>query len=167
MHIIGRGNYAEANDAVRDILMLYFDLVENTNGFGHAANVHIRFDPLKFIDADVENDGYYYTDIDLLRAGSAIAILCTYYDLWCEEQSFPDHPRTRHYEAALAQGRLGNFPDIEAALRNIIQQGKIPLDDPRFDQALAPIYQKYVLGLFARLAQTVPRHIYPPSASSE
>ncbi len=153
MHMIGSKNYPEALDAIRDILMLYVDLVDNTQGFGHAADTCIRFDRLKFVDAQVEQDGYYYVDLELLRAGSAIAIVCIFYDLWCEGQSLSGHPASACYEVAIGSGRLSHFPDIEAVLRDAVARKFMSLDDPWFDQVLTPIYRKYVLGFFDRLAQ--------------
>jgi hypothetical protein len=153
MHVVSSQNYPEALDAVRDILMLYVDLADNTRGFGHAADTYIRFDRLKFVDAQVEQDGYYYVDLDLLRAGSAIAIVCVFYDLWSEEQSLSGNLRSERYEVAVTGGRLSHFPDIEAVLRDAIARKYMFLDDPWFEQVLTPIYRKYVLGFFARLAQ--------------
>lgn len=153
MHLINGDNYLEAADAIRDILMLYVDLADSTAGFGHAANVHVRFDPLKFVDAEVDHStGYYFVDIDLLRQGSAIAILCEFYDLWSEEQPLSGHMRSEAYETALAAKRFNRFADIEAVLSQAIRRRDMPLDDRWFEEALAPIYRKYVLGFFNRLA---------------
>lgn len=152
MHIITQENYGDAADAVRDILMMYVDLADGYQGFGHASDVHIRFDPLKFIDADVDGEPVYYVDLDLVRAGSAVAILCAFYDLWCEEQPLAEHHRTIRYQAAVNQGRLSAFPDIEAIVREAIVRNEMSLNDPWFEDAVVPIYRKYVLGLFRRLA---------------
>jgi hypothetical protein len=152
MHEIGSENYLEAEDAIRDILMLYVDLAGNTSGFGHAADVYIRFDPLKFVDAEVKSDGYNYVDLELLRAGSAIAIVCVFYDLWSEEQPLSGQSRSERYEVALSESRLARFPDIEGVLREAVNRNNMRLDDPWFEQALVPIYRKYVLGFFDRLA---------------
>lgn len=154
MHVIGGENYLEAAEAIRDILMLYVDLTDTTAGFGHNADVHIRFDPIKFVDAEVKTDGYYYVDLDLLRAGSAIAIVCVFYDLWSEEQPLSGNSMSARYEIALSNGRLARFPDIETVLREAIARNQMPLDDPWFERALIPIYRKYVLEFFARLAST-------------
>ena len=151
MHVIDRDNHGEALDAMRDILMLYVDLTD-TRGFGHAADIHIRFDPLMFVDAQTDGSSAVYVDMDLLRAGSAIAILCTFYDLWCEEQHLKDNSRGERYQLALEQGRLAAFPDVEAVLREAIRRDHMPIDDPWMDEAVEPIYRKYVLGFFRRLA---------------
>jgi hypothetical protein len=152
MHVIGDDNYPEAAEAIRDILMLYADLAGSTAGFGHAADVHVRFDPLKFVDAEAASGARHYVDLDLLREGSAIAILCVFYDLWCEDQPLSGHAASLRYEAALAEGRLHRFGDIEAVLRAAIERSPVAPDDPWFDAALAPIYRTYVRGYFARLA---------------
>ncbi|MDP3736185.1 MAG: hypothetical protein Q8R02_02280 [Hyphomonadaceae bacterium] len=134
--------------------MMYVDLADHTAGFGHAADVYIRFDPLKFIDAEIETDGYHYVDLDLLRLGSAIAILCLFYDLWCEEQALVGNPGTARFEIALATGRLARFPDVEAVISEAMLRPEMAIDDPWFDTAVAPIYRKYVVSFFGRLASS-------------
>ena len=152
MHLITSENYLEAAEAIRDILMMYVDMADGYHGFGHASDVHIRFDPLRFIDAQTDNEAYYI-DLDLLRSGSAIVILCVYYDLWAEEQFVHGHPRNVRYQSALDDGRLSAFPDIEAVIREALGRGEMSIDDPWFDEAVAPIYRKYVRGFFRRLAE--------------
>jgi hypothetical protein len=152
MHVIGKHNYEEALDAVRDILMTYVDLADATAGFGHNANVYVRFDPLKFVDAMVEDEGVYFVDLDLLRAGSAIVILCAFYNVWIEEQELDGHPLTREFQAAVGEGRLARFPDIEGVITEAIRRNGAPLEDQWIEEAVAPIYRKYVLGFFAKLA---------------
>lgn len=154
MHIINRENYVEANDAVRDILMMYVDMASSYAGFGHASDTYIRFDPLRFVDAIVADDGYHYVDLDLLRSGSAIAVLCAFYDLWCEEQPVADHLRTSVYQAAIEAGRFARFPDVEAVIREAIARNVMALDDPWFDEAVTPIYRKYVIALFGELSRS-------------
>ena len=152
MHVISSENYREAEEAVRDILMLYVDLADATAGSGHAADVHIRFDPLRFVDARGDGTRNHYVDLDLLRAGSAIAVVCAIYDLWCEEQHLQGNPLVIRYEAALDGGRLSAFPDIEELLRTAFARAYLPLEDPWIEEAVGPIYRKYVLGFFRRLA---------------
>lgn len=151
MHVINSENYHEAEDAVRDILMLYVDLADATAGFGHAAGVYVRFDPLKFVDTEGDGTPNHYVDLDLLRAGSAVAMVCAFYDLWNEDQHLQGHPLSKRYEAALNEGRLSAFPDIEEVLRAAIRRDYMPIDDPWFEEAVVPIYRKYVLGFFRRL----------------
>jgi hypothetical protein len=153
MHIINAANYEEAADAVRDILMTYVDLVDATRGFGHNADVYVRFDPLKFIDAEVEDTGRYYVDLELLRSGSAVAILCAFYNLWTEEQELDGHPDTKRFQVAVEEGRLSRFPDIESVIAEAIRRNCATIEDLWIDHAVAPIYRKHVLGFFARLAQ--------------
>jgi hypothetical protein len=152
MHVIGEHNYEEALDAVRDVLMTYVDLADSTAGFGHNADAYIRFDPLKFVDAEVENAGYYYVDLDLLREGSAIAILCAFYNVWTEEREIDGNPLTKEFQAAIVEGRLARFPDIEGVITEAIRRNGARLEDQWIEEAVAPIYRKYVLGYFARLA---------------
>lgn len=153
MHLITSDNYEEALDAVRDVLLMYEEMASDYEGFGHASDVYVRFDPLKFIDAETDEKAYY-VNVDLLQSGSAVAILCAFYDLWCEEQGLSNHPLTKHYQDALESGRLRQFPDIEEVIRAAIARDVMPLEDGWFDEAVLPIYRKYVLGLFARLASS-------------
>lgn len=151
MHTITISNYGEALEAVRDILLMYVDMAESYNGFGHNGDVAIRFDPLQFIDAETDQTAHY-VDLNLLRAGCAIAILFQYYNRWVEEQGLANNIYLAKYQAALDEGRLGLFPDIEQIIRAAVVRDPMPIDDPWFDEAVAPIYRKYVIGLFARLA---------------
>lgn len=152
MYIINSGNYEKAADAVRDILMMYVDLADSTAGFGHNADVYIRFDPLMFIDAEVEESGSYYVDLELLRAGSAIALLCAFYNVWVEEHELEGHPMTNRFRVAVEEGRLSRFPDIEGVISEAIRRNCAPLEDQWIEEAVAPLYRKYVVGFFARLA---------------
>lgn len=140
----------EALQAIRDILLLYVDMAESYAGFGHAVDCNLRFDPLRFVDATLETPPGRapVVDLDLLRAGSAVAVLCALYDEWCE---FETVTGGRYREAILA-GRLSAAPDIEQVARTALDRGEIPLDDPWFDAAVEPIYRKYVVGYFTRLA---------------
>ncbi|WP_374275081.1 hypothetical protein [Brevundimonas sp.] len=151
MHTITMSNYEEALEAIRDILLMYVDMAESYDGFGHNGNVAIRFDPLQFIDVETDQKAHY-VDLNLLRAGCAIAILFEYYNRWGEEQGLVHNIYLARYQAALDEGRLGLFPDVEEIIRAAVARDPMPLDDPWFDEAVAPIYRKYVIGLFARLA---------------
>lgn len=151
MHVLTAENYEEAVDAVRDILMMYVDLANSYHGFGHASDVYIRFDPFRFVDAQSDDEAYY-VDLDLLRAGCAVAMVCAMYDLWCEDQPLRGHGYADRVEAALDSGRLKAFPDIEAVLREAMRRGRMAMDDPWFEEAVVPVYRKYVLGFFRKLA---------------
>lgn len=166
MHLITSENYLEAAEAIRDILMMYVEMADGYGRFGHASDVHIRFDPLRFINAETD-DKAYYIDLDLLRSGSAIAILCTYYDLWAEEDRVYSHPGNKRYQSALDGGRFSAFPDIEAVIREALSRDEIPANDPWFDEAVVPIYRKYVRGFFQRLASAdrSERWERPPSST--
>lgn len=152
MHTITTENYGEALEAVRDILLMYVDMAESYQGFGHAVDAAIRFDPLRFVDAEVGEQGYL-VDLELLRAGSAIAVLCYLYDAWAEEQSIAG-PHTERYQRALTLGKLRHVPDIEAVAVEALRRDKMSLNDSWFADAVAPIYRKYVLGYFRRLAES-------------
>lgn len=154
MQIINDENYGEAIDAVKDILMMYVYLA-NTAGFGHNADVCIRFDPLKYIDAEADDPGTNYVDLDLLQSGSAVAILCAFYNLWTEEQELDRVPYTKPVQAAVDEGRFNKFPDIEAVIVEAIRRNSAPIEDLWIEDALVPIYRKYILSFFTQLARQV------------
>jgi hypothetical protein len=152
MHTITRENYEEAQEATRDILMMFVDMAESYLGFGHAVDIAVRFDPLKFVDAERAPE-VVWVDIDLLRSGSAVAVLASLYDLWCEFEAVDVPHRGSRQKQAIEAGRLHHFPDIEAVAREALRRDRMPLEDPWFDEAVRPIYRKHVLGYFRRLSE--------------
>jgi hypothetical protein len=150
-HKITSENHGEALDAIRDILLLYVDMAESYLGFGHATDINVRFDPLKFVDAELINrDGYApLVDMPLLRTGSAIAILCSLYDEWCEFEAVVGC----RFKDAIQAGRLGLVPDIDRVAREALQRGHMRLEDPWFDEAVEPVYQRHVVGYFEALSK--------------
>lgn len=150
-HTITSENYSEALDAIRDILLLYVDMAESYSGFGHATNINVRFDPLKFVDAELITPAGYapLVDMTLLRTGAAVAILCSLYDEWCEFEAVVG----RRFKEAIRAGRLGLVPDIDRAAREALQRGDMRLEDPWFDKAVEPIYQRHVVGYFEALSK--------------
>ncbi|HEV2079043.1 MAG TPA: hypothetical protein VGR19_03975, partial [Allosphingosinicella sp.] len=79
--------------------------------------------------------------------------MCAFYNLWTEEQELGGHPLTKRFQAAVDEGRLSRFPDIEGVIAEAIRRNCAPIEDLWIEDAVAPIYRKYVLGFFARLAQ--------------
>jgi hypothetical protein len=150
-HTITNENYTEALDAIRDILLLYVDMAESYSGFGHATNINVRFDPLKFVDAELINPPGYapLVDMTFLRTGSAVAILCSLYDEWCEFEAVVG----RRFKDAIQAGRLGLVPDIDRVAREALQRGDMRLEDRWFDEAVEPIYQRHVIGHFEALSK--------------
>ena len=152
MHTVTLENYEEAQEATRDILTMFVDMAESYSGFGHAVDIALRFDPLKFVDADLSPD-VVWVDIDLLRSGSAVAVLASLYDLWCEVEAVDVPHRNRLQKEAIEAGRLHHSPDIEAVAREALRRDRMPLEDPWFEEVVQPIYRKHVLGYFRRLSE--------------
>ncbi len=148
-HTVTAENRPEAIDAIRDILLLYVDMAESYVGFGHAVDADLRFDPLRFVDAVLDTPPGYapLVDLDLLRAGSAIAILCFLYDEWCEFEAVTGG----RYRDAILSGRLSATPDIEQVAQTALARRDMALEDPWFDAAVQPVYRKYVARYFAEL----------------
>lgn len=153
MHLITRDNYSEAADAVRDILMMYVDLAGD-QVFIHNVDVHIRFDPLKFVDARPDTTDTYYVDLDLLQAGSALAIVALFHTFWEEERGGYAGRRTEEFKQAILGGRLAHLPDIEAVLLEFLNGEHMDMNDPWFDDATKALIEARVIPFFRGL---VPR----------
>jgi hypothetical protein len=152
-HEITFDNYKDAEEAIRYILMMYVEMAEAYSGFGHAIDVNIPL-ALKYVDADLITPAGTapLIDLDLLRIGSGIGLLCFVYDFWSEHDSV-NLPRDSEIRSAIEGGRLAFVPDVERVAREAIQRDYLPQDDPWFDQAVEPIYQRYVVGYFERLSR--------------
>lgn len=144
----------EARDALRDILLMYVDMADSYGGFGHATALAVRFDPLKFVGADLIDgpEGELGIDLAFLRTGSAIALLCRLFDEWCEtDQITLDGAGQRAFQA-LAAGRLRHVPDVEAVVRECFDRAGHAPDSVWLKTRVAPIYERHVRGFFLRMA---------------
>lgn len=149
---ISSENYQIANDAVRDILFMYRDLIESYAGFGHGIDTG-TFDAVEFLKIDVrEQPGSNLDlDIELIRTGAAISILCGLLDSWDEGVAPSDWMGTtgligRSY-IELSNGRFAFDDLIENAVRSAFD------DEQRFLATLRPVYEKHVIGYFKELVK--------------
>lgn len=149
-HLITRDNIEEASHALAQVLLLFVDMAESYSGFGHAADASVRLDALKFVDAQLESyEGYApLLDLQLLRSGSGLAILCSLYDDCVEEAGQP-----RRFADEVKAGKLRHIPDIESAALAIIENFPDWSENPALDEVVEPIYHKYVVGYFERLSR--------------
>lgn len=149
---INIGNYERAAHAIRDILYMYVDLVEGYGGFGHGIDVG-TFNPLDFIDAETvkpPEQGYVLgLDLELLHAGSGIALLCALSDALYDHEVTGDvaSPEIQAAKSAFLAGRLGHLQNIEKAFAL-----GLGTDELAFRRQLTAIFSEYVIGSFARLA---------------
>lgn len=150
MHVVSRETLGEANDAVRDILVMYVNVAEE-GLILHNADWPIRFDPLMYVDAVQDSERSYYVDMDLLRTGAALAMVARYYSAWSEEQGVHAWKDTERYAAAVAAGRLAHLPAIEAVLVEHLSGRHAAPDDPWFDQVTPSLCETYVRSYFRRL----------------
>lgn len=149
MHIVTADNADELYDAYRDTAMMFADIAEQ-GGRLTDANVWVRFDPLKFVDA--RHDGKFnYGDLDLARTGAALAILCDFYDRWEEERPLEDE-HTAPFIDAIRAGRLSSFDDIVSTILEASRRENAGTLNPWFNDAIRPIYRRYVQSWFAKRA---------------
>ncbi|AFY73632.1 hypothetical protein Syn7502_01572 [Synechococcus sp. PCC 7502] len=142
-------NVHEAENAIRDILYMYYDLVKSYKGFGH--NIESgKFNPLNYIDAVLEEPiGYTFAvDIELLQNGSAVALLCDLVNMWDEFETSDVQvsPIIDQIKAALVSGRFRHLPEFQKA----IELG-LGNSEEAFRKEIISIYQKHVCGYFNRM----------------
>jgi len=155
MHVVNQENFLEAVDAVRDILLMYVNLAGDGRII-HNADWPIRFDPLVYVDAVQDNARTCYVDMDLLRAGSALAMVARYFSAWSEEQGVHAWTDTERYAAAVAGGRLAHLPEIEGVLVEHLSGRHAAPEDPWFDQVTTALCETFVRGYFRRLGDPAP-----------
>ncbi len=137
---------------------MYVDLAESC-GFAHGIDAG-SFDPFQFIDAIVEVAPEYASpvDIDLLRQGSAIAILCGLYNMWSEFDNVNNGGWwSERLHTAIAQARFEYCPDVEQLLVETFKRNP-GYGDTWFEEKFKPIYKKYVADYFTRLGSLPNTH---------
>lgn len=140
------------DDAIRHILFMYRDMAESYDGFGHNIDTGLgRFDAPAILDLPDDAD-LPSSELELLRTGAAIALLCDLSDAWDEEgDASGTHLRLITARLVLQSGGFGQYPEIAKAFE--LGFGK---DETAFRQQLSVVYARYVRGYFARLAGMVP-----------
>jgi hypothetical protein len=138
MHIVDAQTGKRAQDAIRDILYLYRDLVAYEGVVGdHDLGA---FDPWEFLQATRYGSWVIDDDLKLLHQGSAVAIICDLVDEM--EQRRGDIERVRQ---ALESGLFDDLPTAKEALQ-------VGLAGPRqMVDASAPVYREYVIGYLSSL----------------
>jgi hypothetical protein len=144
---INEENYMVAISAIRDILYMYYDLVESYNGFGHNIDTG-NFDPIFFADCYLfEREGISFgIDVNILHEGSAVAILCKLSDYWDENDTLPKDKFILEVERLLSENRVDHLPLAEQAIKEAFQ------DEESFRDLLDKVYKSYVLQRFGKLA---------------
>ena len=132
-----------AQDAMRDILYMYWNLASSWGGFGHNVETG-RFNQYLCIDATLEDTGWSeVADLKILHEGSAIKLLCFLSD-HLDEREEPPSPLSwfgQRLRDLLNLGRLDHLPEAKIA----IELGLLG-DSGQFRSQLALIYKLYVVG---------------------
>ena len=138
----------DVEESIRHILFMYRDLIESYGGFGHDIDTGLgRFDAPAVIHL-VSGDDIQPRDLELLRIGAAVALLCDLSDAWDEAGDPADGgPRLDAARDALNHGKFQPFPEIAKAFE--LGFGR---DETAFREQLAVVYERYVRGYFAQLA---------------
>lgn len=145
---INAENYTQAIAAIRDILYMYYDLVESYEGFGHSIETG-SFDPIFFADCYLfEREGTTLgIDVNILHEGAAVAILCKLSDYWDDNDMSVEDEFLLQVKQILSEGKLDHLPLAEQAI-------KIAFDDEEeFRDTLDEVYKNYVVRRFRKLAE--------------
>ena len=144
MHIITLDNAEEARVAAHDIIGMCIEL-ETYSGFSYGIDTGY-FDPFVYINSRifVNLNTALPVDIELLHESSAIALLCHFYDIWCETKDINTTylERIRDTENT---GLLSEFKDIEEVIQGAFKRDLVR-DNLWLREALQPIYDKRVLS---------------------
>jgi hypothetical protein len=140
---------AEQEQAIRDILFLYWGLATTYGGIGGDDELG-SFDRWRWLqcEADYEAGDYgitvwcTYDDALLLRQGSAVALLSEMYGEWDR-----DRPCEQVWKVALEAGRFDHLPEARRAVEAGLQSPK------EMHEQLAIVYDEYVLAFFEMLAR--------------
>jgi hypothetical protein len=140
---INEENYKSAISAIRDILYMYYDLVES-EGFFHGTDTG-SFDPLAYADCYLSEP--LGIDVGILHEGATVAILCRLYDYWDEIGELPEHDQlVNEVRRMLPKGRFDHLPLAERAITAAFR------DEDEFWNLLPQVYKDYVVERFKKLA---------------
>ena len=90
--------------------------------------------------------------MELLRTGSAIALLCILVTNW-EEMDEPGPLYLQpHHREAVEQGRLRHTPDVEALIHSVLERDEVDPNEPWLREGLEAILRTHVRGFFRQLA---------------
>ena len=144
--IVDETNYPIADDAIRDILFMYRDMIDSYHGFGATIDVG-SFDAMAFLNCSVAEPLQPQTEEQLLQEGSAVCLLQRLYDTWAKSsgETLPATAFVSEVREALAQGRFDHLALARAALEAGFQS------EEAFWARLPKVYDAYVVGYFKRL----------------
>lgn len=126
--------------ARQDILAMYADLVRSYGGFGHNINVG-NFDVFRLLDGPILEKAEI--DVNFLRSGAAIALLCLLSDAWNEYKTadVPAWPIIPKIKTAYKAGKFDCIPEIKKAFE--LGFGN---SETLFREQLRLVYEKFVVG---------------------
>ena len=141
------------NNATAAVLLLYYHMA-TCGGFTNDETVYIDqsiFDGKRFVDVVVEEDQKNEIDQEFLRQGAIIFLLCDLNDIidQCEDW-YLSHEETKEILSLYDQGKMSAIPEV-SELISLLKVPEIELDYESYSEILSIIYEKYVLGAFARL----------------
>ena len=144
---INEDNFETAIAAIRDILYMYYDLVEGYEGFGHSIRTG-SFNPIFFADCYLyERAGIGLgIDVSILHEGAAVAIICKLSDYWDENKEMIEDDFVLQVKRILSEGRLDHLPLAEQAIKIAFE------DEDKFRDLLDEVYKSYVLQRFRKLS---------------
>lgn len=139
--------FVKANEAIKDILFMYRELVNYSDLFDDFGIEDGSFEPSIYVDCNAEELGINQDDVKLLHEGAAIKLICSVFQAWGQG----DYPNSEPHSVMIAKKllekeRLKHIPELEHVLKTVL----ISSDKAR--ESSKEIYKNYVLGYFKKLA---------------
>ncbi len=138
--------YKKANEAIRDILFMYRELINYSGLFDDFGTEDGLFNPSIYVDCSTKELSIHEDDAKLLHEGSAIKLICSVFQAWGQE-GYPERDCQSVIVAKnlLEKGRLKHIPELEGVLKiSLVSYDKA-------NEFSNEIYKKYVLGYFKKL----------------
>lgn len=139
--------YLNAEDAIRDILYMYYVCLEYNCLFDDFGTEDGKFDPYIFIDCTVNEVGY---DIDykILHEGSAIKLACKVLQAWGQGgYTGIDSKGLEDIKALVKTNRMAHITE----LKEFIELALVSYE--RAQEKANEVFTKFVVGYFRELTK--------------
>ncbi len=138
--------YIIAENAIRDILYMYYVCVDYNGLFDDFGTEDGDFDPFYFIDCSVDKVGYEL-NYKLLHEGSAIKISCQIMQAWGQGGYTGIKSKgLERIKSLVKSERVDHIPELKAFIELAL------ISQEKAEEKSKEIYDKYVLGRYRAIA---------------
>ena len=137
--------FLTAENAIRDILYMYYVCVDYDGLFDDFGTEDGKFDPFYFIDCSVDEVGYEL-NFNLLHEGSAIKISCQILQAWGQGgYKGIESKGLESVKSLVKSSRIDHIPELKAFIKLALVSQVMAQEKSQV------IYDKYVLGRYRAL----------------